>query len=875
MALREHGEAEQALEHLRVVAAADPSSAAVHYEIGQALRQTGDLNGAIAAFDKSVALDPELREGYYALAQALKQQGASARAKAATTAPATDARFTRAQEAAERGNLDAAFTELSALLAEQPEHADAHSLIGFVLGQQGQLPSALEHLQKAVALQPASPDARYHLGSALWYSGARDRAIAELRESVTLDPGNGPAYAMLGTALREQGDLDAARAALQRAIALLPPTAAVFVDLGITYLRSGDLPKATGQIEAGLNVPPPAVPAPDYAGAIAALKSAVQKTPGDAEAHNMLGLLLGRTGADGATVAAEFREAIRLQPEYAEAHNNLGLVLIQSGDDQGGIASFREAVRLAPEYADAHANLGAALTVTDVDEAIRELEKAVELAPDSVNARFNLGVAYSASPDRGPAKAIEQLRKVIELAPTFDCAHLALGKALLQAGQVPDAVAAFKEAVRLDPKSGEANYQLGLALARAGRKEEAAPALALGRELVAAEEREQNASLDLRGGQVSPRARRGRGRDEPVPPCRGASAGLRRGAPAPRDGAREGRQHARGHRTPDGKALALNPGDALIPGRGSRRSRQRRLARLPRPPPQGRRRKRLQPQLQRQRRPHRRWRRHPRRRRSRNHHRPGSVARATAAGSTGPSPFDDPARVAEFEGYIREAKFARGRAAAGGRTCKRGRPPRGAGTRWGTASSPRQKIGEAIKSLAKSLQLISTNAEAHKILGRTLMIIGRFDAAQVEFEQAIRYKPDSAESYYNLGKLLLDSGQLGARAKGVRVGAHDRPASTSKRSTVWAWRWSRLATMRARSRGTKRPLPSTISAQGHFVSAAREPERVLQSHRRPRQGARPTRSRRSALDPQSDRALFQKGARRRARGQACTTRWTR
>jgi len=34
------------------------------------------------------------------------------------------------------------------------------------------------------------------------------------------------------------------------------------------------------------------------------------------------------------------------------------------------------------------------------------------------------------------------------------------------------------------------------------------------------------------------------------------------------------------------------------------------------------------------------------------------------------------------------------------------------------------------------------------------MLIGRFDAAQVEFEQAIKYKPDSAESYYNLGKLF-------------------------------------------------------------------------------------------------------------------------
>ena len=34
------------------------------------------------------------------------------------------------------------------------------------------------------------------------------------------------------------------------------------------------------------------------------------------------------------------------------------------------------------------------------------------------------------------------------------------------------------------------------------------------------------------------------------------------------------------------------------------------------------------------------------------------------------------------------------------------------------------------------------------------MIIGRFDAAQVEFEQGLRYKPDSAEIHYNLGKLF-------------------------------------------------------------------------------------------------------------------------
>jgi len=81
------------------------------------------------------------------------------------------------------------------------------------------------------------------------------------------------------------------------------------------------------------------------------------------------------------------------------------------------------------------------------------------------------------------------------------------------------------------------------------------------------------------------------------------------------------------------------------------------------------------------------------------------------------------------------------------------------GSSWGWyalgyAYFAQQKLGEAIQALARSLQLDIKNAEAHKILGRSLMIIGRFDAAQLEFEQGIRLKPDSSEMHFNLGKLF-------------------------------------------------------------------------------------------------------------------------
>ncbi|HEY8231990.1 MAG TPA: tetratricopeptide repeat protein, partial [Vicinamibacteria bacterium] len=668
---------------------------------GQTLRQNGDLAGAIAAFEKTVELDPEKREAYYALGTALRQQGSVARrarppsGAGDTKSPADDA-YARATASLERRELAPARDALAEAVRLDEGHADAHRLLGFVLGQQGDFPMALSHLERAVALRPESPEGHCSLGIALWYSGAREKAVAELRQCVRLDPAAGDGHAFLGIALRDTGDLPGARASLQRAIALLPPTAAVYVDLGITYLRAGDLDKALGQLEAGLNLPPPFVPAPDWGSAAAAVRQALAKSPGRAEAWSVLGRLLGRQGAGGSEVAAAFREAVKLRPDYAEAHNNLGLVLIQSGDDAGGIAAFREAVRLDAGYADAHANLGAALVPTDAEEAVRELEKAVELAPGSVKARFNLAAAYGASPASGSAREIDELRKVIELDPSFARAHTALGKAYLREGKVAEAVTALQEATRLSPESGEARYQLGLALARAGRKDEATSELAKGRELATADDRDKTATLDV----LEARAALEKG------DLAGALAKLRHAlllrpdsfeAQSALGTVLEKQGDVAGARAAYEKALELYPADAVA---------RAGLDRLTKPAPgsaetaaAG----------------------------------PGPVARP----ATGP---DDPAQVEEFERYIRDARYAEVEPLLAAYV--KDRPESSWG--WyalGYAYFAQQKVGEAIRALAQSLQLDIKNAEAHKILGRSLMIIGRFDAAQLEFEEGIRLKP--------------------------------------------------------------------------------------------------------------------------------------
>jgi tetratricopeptide (TPR) repeat protein len=224
LALRAKGDLEAALPHLRGAALGDPTSVLFRYELGQTLRQSGDLGARSPPSRRPIELDPEKREAYYALGAALRQQGALAR-RARPPAPQAkspaDEAQARAPSRSRRVTSPPPATPLAEALRLDESHADAHRLLGFVLGQLKDLPQALTHLERAVALRPQSPEAHYSLGVARWYSGSRDQAIAELRRSLVLDPAAGDAHAFLGTALRETGDLAGARASLQRAIALL------------------------------------------------------------------------------------------------------------------------------------------------------------------------------------------------------------------------------------------------------------------------------------------------------------------------------------------------------------------------------------------------------------------------------------------------------------------------------------------------------------------------------------------------------------------------------------------------------------------------------------------------------------------------------
>src|SRR6266536_2226125 len=98
---------------------------------------------------------------------------------------------------------------------------------------------------------------------------------------------------------------------------------------------------------------------------------------------------------------------------------------------------------------------------------------------------------------------------------------------------------------------------------------------------------------------------------------------------------------------------------------------------------------------------------------------PVSVAKPTGADTE-----DDQAKVAEFEGYIRQNRFQEVEPLLADYVSQRPTSAWG----WyalGYSQFAQKKVGDSIRSLAKSLQLDIRNAEAHKMLGRDLMMVGR------------------------------------------------------------------------------------------------------------------------------------------------------
>lgn len=197
------------------------------------------------------------------------------------------------------------------------------------------------------------------------------------------------------------------------------------------------------------------------------LLQVLEKAPGLADVHNMLGMARHERGEFGAAREA-FEAAVRANPSYTEALLNLVVTCNDLGDYDAG-KRFYESVKsgarpdaTGPEVgssrdpyalgkiANMHADVSEAYAHAGyVEEAVHELEKAVALRPAFVDLRVRLGCMHR---DRGDLDAAQfAFEKAIEAKPDYSPAHVQLGMTRYMRSDLEAARGSFLEALRLKP----------------------------------------------------------------------------------------------------------------------------------------------------------------------------------------------------------------------------------------------------------------------------------------------------------------------------------------------------------------------------------------------------------------------------------------
>ena len=187
---------------------------------------------------------------------------------------------------------------------------------------------------------------------------------------------------------------------------------------------------------------------------------AMQLDPCHARAHVNLGLLHKQANVLGQAEEC-YRRAIAADPALAEAHLNLGTLFHQTGRPNEAEQSFRQAVANEPALATAHRNLSSLLLWQNRHvEALQFALKAKQFEPDEPETHNTLGAVYKATQQID--KAIDYFRKTVDTTPGNAVYLSNLAGALVDARRLDEAHELFHRTIELDAKLPDAHYGLGM-----------------------------------------------------------------------------------------------------------------------------------------------------------------------------------------------------------------------------------------------------------------------------------------------------------------------------------------------------------------------------------------------------------------------------
>jgi tetratricopeptide (TPR) repeat protein len=192
---------------------------------GRLFYEKYDLAEAFKSFKQAIEADGKWAPAHVGLAQALADENATAAAASASTALEIDpglaeAHLLLANLELDNTKYDEARKHIDRVLAANPAHLGARSLVGAIDVVRGNRPAFDTTVKGILAINPAYGEAYRVAGDLLARNYRFDEALQFTQEALALDPGNSRAYADLGMHMMRTGDEPGARRALERAFKL-------------------------------------------------------------------------------------------------------------------------------------------------------------------------------------------------------------------------------------------------------------------------------------------------------------------------------------------------------------------------------------------------------------------------------------------------------------------------------------------------------------------------------------------------------------------------------------------------------------------------------------------------------------------------------
>jgi tetratricopeptide (TPR) repeat protein len=302
------------------------------YEQGQAAFRSRQYADATLLFARAEAADPGRSDALLFEGKALANLG----------------RFTEADDVLHR------------YLARNPDAADAHYMLGFVLHRENRPEDSLAEYTAAARISRPQPDDLKVV--ALDYVLLNDYpdAIHWFEKAVAIDAGNREAWYGLGRCYYSQSRFPDAERAFERALALKADDVKTVTNLGLVYEMENRIDDADRM----------------YAKAV----GLAQSDPRSDEWPylNYASFLLENSRAPEAVALLE--QAIKIAPRCADCHGKLGRALAATGKLTDAVAELRQAVTISPQDPKMHYELGRAYRAAgQMDQAKEELAVSAKL----------------------------------------------------------------------------------------------------------------------------------------------------------------------------------------------------------------------------------------------------------------------------------------------------------------------------------------------------------------------------------------------------------------------------------------------------------------------------------------------------------------